>query len=443
VRVAAVLAICLAASVAHADPRADIAKKISAAMGSYDLMDYDAAKLALAQAIEAGTAAKLDNDPVMARAYVDLGVVLFAAGDEAGAKKSFALAVKIDPKIRIEPGYRSKENEKALDDMRGGGGAVAAACAPGLQHVIIESAKAGAALPIEATVGADVQAKRVSVLYRAEGATDFTEVKLASKDGCKYTGSIPASALHGSLVHYYVAAYGDAPKPLAEIGSSSAPNIIELTAGGGGDKENPLPTEQPTNNEVDKGVEVTPGQHALSIGVAVGGGFGFIRGADTTENMNPIDSAGFGHSVVIAPEVSYRLSPQLALGVVGRLALPYDANIAGHSAIGPAGLVRARFTPDSPPIDGLSYMAEAGAGITRSTLTISGAMPSQGNIDIVATGPLLLGGGVSYARPLSSSFTFVADASLLLGVAVVDKIGLATMNTGATLDLSIGVAFGL
>src|SRR5437899_2129161 len=85
-------AVCLGISTGHADPSGDIEKKIKAAMENYDLMDYDAAKKALNQALAAAKKAKLDKDPVAAKAYLDLGIVSFANGDQDGAKLSFLSA---------------------------------------------------------------------------------------------------------------------------------------------------------------------------------------------------------------------------------------------------------------------------------------------------------------------------------------------------------------
>ena len=64
----------------------------------------------------------------------------------------------------------------------------------GLHHQIIETAKAGAAVPIAALVASDVPASKVAVMYRPEGATEFSEAKLKKEGDCKYTGSIPSSA---------------------------------------------------------------------------------------------------------------------------------------------------------------------------------------------------------------------------------------------------------
>ncbi|HSN28969.1 MAG TPA: tetratricopeptide repeat protein, partial [Kofleriaceae bacterium] len=245
--------------IAHADGRGDVEKKIKEAMEQYDLMDYDAAKKLLNQALQSAKKANLGKDAITAKAYLDLGIVDFVNGDQAGAKEAFATAASIEPKIQIDPAYKTAEMAKLLDASRGsasgagdaGGGEAgepAADCASvkGLQHDIIDSAKGGAPLKIEALVGSDVKPVKVSIMYRPEGATDFTEVKM-SANGCKYTGSIPASGLKGSLVHYYVAAYNEAGKPIAAKGSQGSPNIIEVTAptpGSGGpspsDDEDPI-----------------------------------------------------------------------------------------------------------------------------------------------------------------------------------------------------------
>ena len=54
---------------AHADPKGDVAAKIKAAMESYDSFDYDGAKKLLNQALAVAKKAKLDKDPIVAKAY--------------------------------------------------------------------------------------------------------------------------------------------------------------------------------------------------------------------------------------------------------------------------------------------------------------------------------------------------------------------------------------
>src|SRR5262245_895853 len=103
-----------------ADPKGDIAQKSKEAMESYDLMDYDAAKKLLNQAVTAAKKAKLDKDPVAAKTYLYLGIASFAGGDADGAKAAFAAAVAIDPKIQIDAAYKSPELVKLLEGARAG-----------------------------------------------------------------------------------------------------------------------------------------------------------------------------------------------------------------------------------------------------------------------------------------------------------------------------------
>src|SRR2546425_8195847 len=104
---------------AKADPKADIEKKIKEAMESYDLMDYDASKKLLNQALATAKKAKLDKDTIAARAYLDLGIVSFVNSDPDAAKLSFLSAVQIGPKIQIGPAYKSPEIAKLLEEARG------------------------------------------------------------------------------------------------------------------------------------------------------------------------------------------------------------------------------------------------------------------------------------------------------------------------------------
>src|SRR5258707_1625348 len=81
---------------AAADPKSDIAQKAKEAMESYDLMDYEAARKLLNQALATTKKAKLDKDPVAAKVYLSLGIATFAGGDQDGAKVAVLSAVPID-----------------------------------------------------------------------------------------------------------------------------------------------------------------------------------------------------------------------------------------------------------------------------------------------------------------------------------------------------------
>lgn len=441
---------------AFADAKGDVAQKSKAAMESYDLMDYDAAKRALNQALAAAKKAKLDRDPVTARVHLYLGIAAFAGGDADGAKTAFAAAVAIDPKIQIDAAYKSPELVKLLDQVRGGsvdepvrGGSVDAGATDcvavsGMQHAILDTGKANAAQPIEALVEPGLAPAKVSVLYRPEGATDFVEVKLTKQGDCRYTGAIPRTGMKGALVHYYVAAYDAGNKVVASKGSSGSPNIMELTAGGPagpGDTEDPIGGGGgATGGEVSGGVIAGGKPARIYIAVAGGTGFGYVTGK--TEFGNQVENCCIGSSlVVVTPELGYYINPRLSVGLAGRIGVPLGANLEGHSSIAPAALVRVRYAL-SDSGEGLRVMGQLGGGLLRNTIKLNNAVGGM-DTDIVGQGPLLIGAGVGFTKKLSANFALLADLSALGAIAVVDKLGSTpNLNHGLAADLSLGVAVG-
>ena len=462
-----VAAVLVAASSAHADPKGDITSKSKEAMENYDLMDYDAAKKLLNQALASAKKAKLDKDPVTARVYLDLGLAAFAGGDVEGAKVAFISAVQIDPKIQIEAAYKSPELTKMLEEAKSGGkpepvgggepvlDAVDCTTVKGLQHTIIDTAPAAAPQPIEALVGGDIAPIKVSVFYRVEGSTDFTEVKLGKQGDCKYTGAIPATAMKGSLIHYYVAALDGNNKAIAAKGSSGSPNILELTApakkvvGTKDDNEDPISgkggpkVEEPTG-EVSGGVVAGGKRPKVMITMSAGTGFGYVRG--NTEGGSMVQQCCVGNSyVVLLPELAYQVSAKLSIGVAGRIGLPIGANVnaegsEGHSTVAPGGLLRLRFAL-SESGEGVRVMGQIGGGVMRNTIKLTTNTAGM-DTDIVAQGPLLIGAGVGFIKKLGGKVAFVADLSALAGIAIVDKIGTTKVNSGIGADLSLGLAVG-
>jgi hypothetical protein len=458
---------------AHADPKGDVAAKIKEAMESYDMMDYDAARKSLNQAIATAKKSKLDKDPVLARAYLDLGIVAFAVPDVEGAKVSFLSAVQIDAKIQIDAAYKSAEMAKLLDEARSeaaGGGASAkvepsepsADCksVKGLQHTLIDTAKGNTALPMEALLASDIKPTKVAIMYRAEGATEFTEVKM-TKDGCKYTGQIPAAGMHGSLVHYYVAAFDGNGKPMAAKGSAGSPNIIEVSGGPStpvkGDDEDPLGggkkvVDKPPpsggggsgGGEVTSGVTIGPKQPRVMLAVSGGTGFGYVTG--TTEANNTVRNCCIGNSlVVVMPEIGFYINHQTTIGLVARIGFPVDANVdpmnSTHATLAPAGLVRVRYML-SKTGDGVHVMGEVGAGIIRNTIKLDAATAGM-DTDIVAQGPLLVGGGVGFTKRIAGNVALLVDLGAVAGIAVVSSLGSApALNTGVTADLTLGLRVG-
>lgn len=445
VRIWALLVVLVTAGVAHGDPKADLQRQTKAAMQSYDNMEYETASKTLTEAIAAAKKAKLGKDPALAKAYLSLGIIVSVDGDQDAIRQAFTSAVEIDPEIEIDPAYRSADLAKLLDEVRktaGGGGDGGGECdISGIQHDIVETGRAGADQPIEILVGPDVDAARAAVLYRVEGTAKFVEAKLTKQGGCKYVGAIPASAMKGSLIHYYVAVYDTEDDLVASKGSKEAPNILELTAGG--DVENPIGGGTTGGGGVTGGVLAGKNQPKVFLAVSGGTGFGYVTGL--TEANNEVQNCCLGNSLVVLwPELGYQINPQLSIGIAGRIGLPIGANVdppmAKHSTIAPGAVIRIRYAM-SHTGEGLRIMGQIGGGVMRNTIKLE-MQAGGGDTDIVAQGPLLFGAGIGFKKSLSNSVAFVADLSALAGIAVIDKLGTAKLNSGVGGDVTIGLAVG-
>jgi hypothetical protein len=145
--------------------------------------------------------------------------------------------------------------------------------------------------------------------------------------------------------------------------------------------------------------------------------------------------------LVVTPELGIMIGKQLSVGAAVRLGFPLDADYVGHATLAPAGLLRVRYAlADSG--EGVRVMGQVGFGIIRDTIKISN--PSMdGTTDIVAQGPLLVGGGIGYTKHLSNAIAFIFDVSAVAGIAVTSTLGSSVLNSGVTADVSLGLAVGL
>lgn len=466
---------------ADAKSKADIEQKIKAAMENYDLLEYEEARKLLNQALTVAKKAKMEREPVTAKIHLSLGIVYFAGlGDAESAKLSFLNAVEIDPKIQLDKAYSTPEMAKLLEDARsetpaGGGGdtdggaseptgpepmAVDCATVTGMQHTLIETATGGTDLTVEAALGADVNAAKVSIMYRPRGASEFQEAPMTLSSGCVYGGKIPASALTGDIVHYYVAAYNAAGKVIASKGSAGSPNIIEVSAAtgsghgkfgvddedplaGGGHPDNGNRGAKPSGSG-DTGGEVSTKVHAagkktLFLAVAGGSGAGYVTG-ETEQQANNVKCCFAPELLHVMPELGYYLSPTTTVSVAVRLGFPIGANIAGHSPVAPAGLIRVRHSL-SKTASGLMVVGGLGGGVLRDTIKLDGAQANM-DTDVVALGPLLVNLGAGYNASLGGGVNLVAELNALAGIPVSKKLGNSILNFGVQFDFNVGLVLG-
>jgi hypothetical protein len=473
--VAVLVSVAAAPASADADVRGDIKEKTKQAMENFDLLEFDEAKKLLNEAIALAKRKKI-RDKTLASVHVSLGIVYFSGySDKESAKLQFIEAVQISTDVEIDKAYATAEMSELLTDTKKQYGSGEAAPDPvntetsteddavdcealsGIKHDLIDETPAGRNAKVVVYVGDDVGAKKVSVYYRPKGTTKFTEAALKAK-GCKYSGTIPADAVRGDMLHYYVAAVGKGGKKVANKGSSGSPNLIEIAQVGTGaftDDENPLgesgesssAAETSASGSVETGVGPigAPKEPKLFLALAAGTGGGYVTGS--TERINSPVGCCFAPALLhVMPELGYYLNPQLAISAAFRFGFPVGANVSGHATGAPAGLIRVRYALD-PGGDGIQLIGALGGGLLRHTVKIENQGEAM-DTDTTASGPLLLGGGASYVRPLSGPMKFVVELNALAAFAVIDELGdcpdgdsCVRPSFGLQLDANLGILF--
>jgi hypothetical protein len=488
---AALLAVWLLAWVgpAVAGPRQDVEKRASAAMESYDLLEYETAKKLLLSALELARDGRLENDPLTAKVHLSLGIVYFAGlQDKAAARRAFIEAVTIDPQIALPAAYKTPDMSTLLETVRaataparkpppdrgpddgtgvdrgtgqsggapGGGPSTGVDCLTisGLAHRQIERSRRGAPQRVVASLGGDVQASKVALFVRGLRKPEFVELRMTRDRDCTYTGTVPGNLLSGDTIHYYVAAVNAKGTVVASSGSPGAPNLIELYgpegAVDGGAEENPLvedPADPAPEPQKTVFLRASPraaakgGGRKLLFSLSAASGLGYVTG-ETEQQRNKVQCCIAPGLFTLVGEIGYALSPRLTLSGVVRLGFPIGANLDGHSPLGPAGFARARFSFAPSSAQSGPYLAgQLGAGIIRNTLKLTEQAVEGMDTDIVALGPLLIGAGGGYSIALSPMLSLQVDLTAIAGLPVVDELDTSRLNFGVQFDASLGAAF--
>lgn len=432
----AVAAMFVAMPLASADRVSKrIEAKTKAAMEEYDMMEFERAKGLLLEAISVGE----KNDargPELANAYLSLGVVYFSGlGEEASAKEAFGNALAINDQVEIDVSYSTPEMVELLGAANGQAGRVDDCEAAGLQHRLIDEARAGSAPEIRATLVSSLDVANVYMFYRPEGQLEFTRVAMKKSGKCGYTSNIPAKALQGEFVHYYIAAVDKAGKEIERKGSSGSPNIIEVSAATSasllsGD-DNPLGATKRRESVL------TEKKASVFLSFAIGSGSGYVTGL-TEKTKSDVECCFAPALLHLMPEIGFYLSSQTSISAAFRMGFPLGANVDGHATFAPAGLLRLRYALSSSG-EGVMVSGALGAGLIRNTVVIKDEAADM-DTDTTAMGPLLLGGGIGYGMSLGGPMRLVAEVNALAALkAGIGEIGTAVPENGVQFDANLAV----
>jgi hypothetical protein len=512
---------CLTASAARAeDIDSKVQKMNKRAMDDYDALEFDSARRILTDALQVLHANGLDETATATRTYLNLGIVYINGfKDRNRGQQQFVSALKINPQLRIDPAVATPETDEAFQAALKQVQKTVKASKPvalekppepppppvekpatpteeihGLLHNAIDESRPNAPVPVRAQLGNDVGATRVFLFYRGSGHEDFVSEPMKNTGGADWVAVIPAEAVVGKSLQYYLEARDARGRAVVGAGSSTNPYIIVISDSAPPptnvpevDVEDPLMRERLAKQRQKDERRST--HDRLFIFLMPGFGFGVEPSGNHTEIAyqyqasgvssdhyvpQPVGSTGIAIAPFhIAAEIGYMLTPHWSLSLLGRFQFVTGGNaetqrITGNEQNasskpfgGVAGFVRARYRF----LDGRFHPylhLDVGAGEIRHALDISAAesaehplvdkytadqynsgnkgvaqqlvcSPGRTCTDTIALGLFFVGAGAGIWYDIGAHFAFVLDLNLL------GAIGTGGRQSGANFDVQTGL----
>ena len=488
--------------VASALPRAaraeDVEKQVARmnkmAMEDYDSLEFESARKTLIDAVAMLRENGYDSSPIAARTYTNLGI-LYIAGfkDRNRGIQQFVNALKIKPDLKLDPAIATPELEDAFQTARKQVGVKApshpetpvtpppelppttpptlpnetpptppASAVKGLQHNPVDESRPDTPIPIRAQLGDDVGATRLFLFFRSDGQADFVSVPMKHTSGAEWVGVIPAEAVTGRALQYYLEARDARGRVVTDSGSAPSPYIVAISENAAPptgipevDVEDPLAQLRARQQREKEEKRHHKRQYVFGF-VMLGTGFGYQPSGNKTEvawQYQPVGSAacppmqdcyarqtvGSG-GVALAPlhvavELGAFINQAFSLSVLGRFEVYTGSNaetIMTGTQQSPttkasgsvAALLRARYRFLSGRFHPYIHV-DFGGGLIRQVLDVSQANPDHPLVDSftgqsynmgdrAGAGQITEGNQNVCANPASCSDT-IALGYLLLG----------------------------
>ena len=447
--------------------KAEIAQKITEGMSAYDLLEYEKAEELLLEAASLGVSNSID-DPIVAQAFLDLGILYFsAADDEVRAKQAIDKAVEMNPTIEIPLDYRTPELQALIERARSDAGAPSQSSKGSdskendsddedgsededekegdededledpceketLTHELIDSVGTGEDLYLEAYISEEADVKKIKAYYRFEDDDEYKLRTLKKTEGCLYSGKISAKSIRGDLIYYYIVAVSKDGEEIDTKGSEEAPNIVDVED---------LDEDDPLNNDEEQKLP------KVYLGVNIGIGLGIVSGQTEVQGSD-IACCVAPEWLHIIPEIGYFITSKTSISGSFRGGLPIGANITGHATFAPAGYLKLRHTT-KPGGLGFAFSGLLGGGVIRHTVSLRNPPSSNMDVDTAAMGPFIVGAALGYIANLGGAVNLVMEVaalgSLTLGIEELGDCATGTctrLNNGANIDFNLGVQIG-
>lgn len=529
----------LSATAFAEDVDKQVQKMNKRAMDDYDSLEFESARRTLLDAVQMLRANGLDETPLAAKTYANLGIVYINGfKDRNRGVQQFVNALKLAPDYTLDPALATPELDEAFQAAarqlakRAPGAShppsqkppdkapkptpatppPAEPTAPptqsappatstdevhGLQHTPVDESRPNAPIPVRARLGADVGATRVFLFFRGSGQEDFLSVPMKSSGGGEWVGVIPADAVTGKSIQYYLEARDARGRAVVNAGSGPSPYVVVISDSAAPpanvpevDVEDPLMKERLAKKRKEEEHRST--RDHLFLFVMPGFGFGVEPAGNHTEVawqfqtqgasamrfiQQPVGSTGIAVAPFhLAVELGYLLTPKLSLSLLGRFQFVTGANAetvrtgmeqgATTKAFGAvAVLARARYRFLEGRFHPYLHV-DIGGGEIRHSLDISSAESDQHPLvdkftadtfnanpdptqlpmyqqevcanhrscsDTISLGYLFIGGGAGIWYDFAAHFAFILDVNLLGAVGTSDR------QSGFNIDVQAGL----
>jgi hypothetical protein len=318
---------------------------------------------------------------------------------------------------------------------------------------IPDEAPPAAEVPMRCMSARGLAVSSMVLFYRPAGSENFTSVPMVRSRKGWYQGVVPASALVGKTLQYYVEAHGPASTVSGSNGEASSPNLVIIRSGAtpisrgalalapsarressASVDENPLTSSEEKRADAEASLHRRR-PHSVWFGLGFGSGMGWHPSRRLEFRREDTVASGFSPAglMQLTPEIGWQFDEDWAFSLQTR-----------HQFIPESGSGDDRL--GAPAHGALAVLARAYRyfGDGRGQPFVSGAIgygdafrlvvpphPELGVIrnDTVKGGPFVLGPGVGYLYNFTSHFGWAAEARLLAGLP--DRAALVEFLTGA------------
>ncbi len=283
--------------------------------------------------------------------------------------------------------------------------------------------------PIDVRVSMPVmKGVKVYVFYRVAGQADFTQV-LMKRHGREKVGRIPAEAVSGKALQYYVEARDPSGSVVKNSGSPADPNVIMIDANAPSQVLASVDASQGGAAAAESGEEPKAGGHNLDDEAAPMSGQLKEKQAKATPKKSSSSSGGGDKTVLIAGSVVAGIGVvAIVVGAVGLAQAQSFSDTVGFSSRNPIDGYNNPIYFNNDPNAGSSpqFAAQESQGKTWNAVGI--AMTTIGCIAVVAGGIVAIVGATSGGKKQEPSKRAVSNLYIVPSVSPVGtqrQVGLA------------------